>query len=244
MTLGVSQAHGGQDEWSQEGESDLTAVGVAGEHQIDERAAGVDANLVGVVGLMRHQDNGAIGIGGDGEVEVWMAGTGIVDAAEPEAAAVALDGHVLVDQYGSAVSGEGADYGAGVECHVMVAEDAVSERSSEGGQYLGAAVEGVVSGDEGEGAVGDEISGKEHEIGVLGVDLTDDPFEEVGLGVLVEVDVADLGDAITVEGVREVSDGDGAVYDVDLVACDFAGVQGESGGGDARTREEASAGEA
>ena len=55
--------------------------------------------------------------------------------------------------------------------------------------------------------------------------MVDDAFEEEGLGVLVEVNVAKLNDAIAVKGGWQISDRDGAVDDVDLVACDFAGVK-------------------
>ena len=82
----------------------------------------------------------------------------------------------------------------------MVAEDGVAEGSGKGGEDLGAAAEGVATGDEGEGAVGDEVAGEEDEVGGEGVDLVDDALEEERLGVLVEVDVAELHNAIVVEG--------------------------------------------
>ena len=121
------------------------------------------------------------------------------------------------------VEGPG-DHG-GVEGDVMIAEDAVAERRGEGGEDFGAAVEGVAAGDEGEGAVGDEVAGDKDEIGGEGVHLLDDAFEEEGLGVLVEVDVADLDDAIAVEGGGQIVDGDGALDDVEFVAGNFAGVE-------------------
>jgi len=54
--------------------------------------------------------------------------------------------------------------------------------------------------------------------------VVDDAFQEIGFGVLVEVDVAYLSDAIALEGWREVADRDGAVDDVCLVARELAGV--------------------
>ena len=223
----VFQAHGRQDERPQEGKSDLATVGVSGKHEVDEGATGVGANVVGVVGRVCHQEYRTIGVRGNGQIEVGVAGAGIVDATEPEAGAVTLDGYIPVDQDGGTVSGEGIDNGVSVEGDVVVAEDRVAKRGREGGEDLGAATEGVVSGDESEGAVGNEVAGKEHKVGGGGeaVDLLDDALEEVGFGVLVEVDVADLDDAVAVEGRRQVSDGDDAVDDVDLVAGDLAGVQ-------------------
>ena len=92
--------------------------------------------------------------------------------------------------------------------------------------------------------MGDEVAGEEDEVGGEGVDFVDDALEEEGLGVLVEVDVAELDDAIAVEGGGEIGDGDGAVDDVDFVTGDLAGVEGEAGGGGAGAYEEVSPGEA
>lgn len=39
--LHVLLAHGGEDEWAEDGQADLAAVGVAGEHEVDEGEAGV-----------------------------------------------------------------------------------------------------------------------------------------------------------------------------------------------------------
>ena len=75
---------------------------------------------------------------------------------------------------------------------------------------------GVFAGDEGERAVCDEVAGEEDEVGGEGVDLVDDALEEEGLGVLVEVDVAELDDAVAVEGVGQIVDGDGAMDDVEF----------------------------
>lgn len=68
-------------------------------------------------------------------------------------------------------------------------------------------------------------------------------FEKEGLGELVEVDVADLGDAVAVKGSREIGEGDGAGDDFYLVPGDFSGVEGQSGGGGACCDEEVSAGD-
>lgn len=218
-------------------------MGVAGEHEVDEKAAGVGDDIVGVVGFVRHQQDGAVGFGRDGEIEVGVAGAGVIDAAEPEAGAGAFDGEILVDENWSAVGDEGVgDHGA-VEGDVVVAEDGVAEGCGQGGEDFGTAVDGVAAGDEGEGAAGDEVAGEENEIGGEDVDVVDDTLEEVWLGVLVEVDVAYLNDAVAVEGGGEIGDGDGALDDVDLVASDFAGVEGESGCGGSGADEEVSAGE-
>ena len=241
--FGIFFAHGRQDKRAEEGEPDLASVGVTGEHEVDEMAARVGDDFVGEVRFMRHEEDGAVGVCGEGEVEVGVAGAGVVDAADPEAATSSLDGKVVVDQHRSAMGGEGMDNCRAVEGDVVVAEDGVAEWRGEGREYLGAAVEGVFAGDESEGAVGDEVAGEEDEVRGQGVDLTDDALEEEGLGVLVEVDVAELGDAVAVEGRGQIGDGDGAVNDVDFVTCDLAGVEGQTCGGGAGGYEEVSPGE-
>ena len=243
VAFGVELGHGGQDEWAEEGEADLASVGVTGEDEVDEWGAGVFQDIFYVVWLVGHEDDGAVGADGDGEVEVGVAGAGVFDAAEPEAGAVALDGDVLVDEDWGAVFLEGVDDEGGAYSYVMVAEDGVAERGGEGGEDLGAAVGGVVGGDEGEGSEGDEVSGDEDEVGREGVDVFDDAVEEVGLGVLVDVDIAYLDDAVAVEGGGKVADGDGTLDDVDLVAADFAGVEGDACGGDSGADEESAAGD-
>ena len=79
--LGIFLAEWGQDDRTQKREPDLAAVRVAGEHEVDEWTAGMLYDVVGVVGLMRHEDDGAVGFRGYGEVEIGMAGVGVVCAA-------------------------------------------------------------------------------------------------------------------------------------------------------------------
>jgi hypothetical protein len=229
--FGIPAAHGRQHHGAQEGQADLASVRVAGEHKVDEGGARVMDCFVGEVWRVGHKNDRTVGLGGDGEVEVGMAGAGIQGSTDPEAGAVALDGDVLVDEDGNAVAVEDVDDDAGAEAYIVVAQAAVAEGAGKGAEEFGAAVDGMVAGDGGEGADGDEVSGDEDEVGSEGVDAVNDALEEVRLGELVEVDVADLDDAIAVEGAGEVADGDRTVNDVDLVAGDFAGVEGEASGG-------------
>src|SRR5437899_12648250 len=108
-------------------------------------------DVFGVVWLVRHEDYGAVGFGGDGEVKVGSAGAGVVDAAEPEAVAVAFDGEMLVDENGSAMGGERfGDQGA-------VKADMWFPGTAEGG---GAGRGGRISG-QGRGAVPAGVEGRE-----------------------------------------------------------------------------------
>ncbi len=132
----VLLSHGGEDEGAEDGEADLAAVGVAGEHEVDEREAGVEDDLFDVVGLVAHEDHGGAGVGGDGEVEVGGAGAGVVGAAEPEDVAAAFEGEVAVDEDGCAVGLEGGNDVVGTDVDVVVAEDAEALGSFEPGEDL------------------------------------------------------------------------------------------------------------
>jgi hypothetical protein len=236
--------HRRQDEWADEGEPDLAAMGMTREHEIDERTAGVADDLVSEVGFVSHEDDGAVGFCGHSEIELGVAGARVVDAAEPEAGSFTLDWKMLIDQNGSAVSREGGDDDWGAEGDVVVTEDGVAKRSGKGGKDLGTAADGVAASDEGERTVGDEVAREENEVRGESVNFVDDALKEKRLGVLVEVDVADLDDAVAVEGSREIGDGDGTVDDVDLMASDLAGVESQTCGGGARTYQKASPREA
>ena len=74
---------------------------------------------------------GPSGSAGMVRFEVGMAGAGVVDAAEPEAVAVALDGNVLVDEDGDAVAGESVDDQRRADGDVVVAEDGVAQGRGE-----------------------------------------------------------------------------------------------------------------
>ena len=154
----VFLAHGREDEWADVGEADLAAVGVAGEHDVDEGEAVVEDDVFNVVGLMTHEDYGGVGAGGDSEGEVGGAGSGIVCAAEPEDVAAALEWGIAVDEDGSAVGFEGADDLVGADIDVVVAEDAEALGSFEGGEDLGGDTGGAPGDFEGEGAAADEVS--------------------------------------------------------------------------------------
>ncbi len=226
----VDASEWGKDHGAEEGQADLAAVGVAGEDEVDELCAGVLLDGEGVVRLVCHEDDGCAGFLGDSEIEVGVAGAGILHSGEPDAGTVPLQGEVAVDEDGDSVALECVDYGMGAYAYVVVAEDREAQWAGEGGEELGAAVGGVGAGDEGEGADGDKVSGDEDDVWVESVDAADDFAEEVWLGELVEVNVTDLDDAIAVEGVREVANGDGTFDDVDLVAAYLAGIEGESCG--------------
>ena len=237
-------SHGWENERSANGEANLASVGVACEHEVDESAARVFEYGFDVVGLVGHEDDGSVGFGGNGEVEVGVAGGWDRRLRRARSGRrFALDGDVLVDEDGDATGCEGFDDEGRADGDVVVAEDSVAKGAGEGAEDLGAAMDWVAVDDEVERAAGDEVSGDEDEVGGECIDGVDDVFEEEGLGELVEVDVADLGDSVAAEGVRKICDADGEVDGFEVVARDLAGVKSETCGGNTRADEKFSAGE-
>src|ERR1017187_10159680 len=94
----ILSASWGEDDGAEERQANLATVGVAGKHYVDQAAARVSEDVVGVVGGVAHQQDGAVRLPGDGEVEVGHAGYRVGEAAQPKALPAALDGDVLVDQ--------------------------------------------------------------------------------------------------------------------------------------------------
>ncbi len=229
----VLLAHGGEDERANVGKANLAAVGVTGEHEVDERESGVEDDLLGVVWFVAHEDDWGVGTGWDSEVEVGDAGSGVVGAAEPDDVGAALDGGIAVDEDGGSVGFEGADNVLGADVDVVVAEDAEALGGFEGGEDLGGDAGGSPGDFEGERADGDEVPGDEDEVGGKGVDLGNHALKKPGLGVLLEVNVAHLDDAEALEGVREIADGEGGGSDFELVAGVGPGIssQAEAGSG-------------
>src|ERR1039458_10487729 len=80
--------------------------------------------------------------------------------------------------------------------------------------------------------VADVVAGEQDQIGRERVDPFDDAAHEERLSKLVEVDVADLGDAEILEDAWEVGDGKVAVDDAEFVAGGGGGraSQGRGGG--------------
>jgi len=230
-------AHGRKDEGADVGQADLAAVGVAGEHDIDEREARVKDDVVDVIGLVAHEENRGAGVFWDGEVEVGIAGSSVVGATQPEDVAATLEGRVAVDEDGCAVGFERLNDVFCADVDVVVAEDAEALRSFEGGENLGSDAGGLPGYGQVAGATADVVAGDKDEIRVEVVDLFDHALEEEGFGVLLQVDVAHLDDAEVLEGVGEVADGEGDLGDFEFVAGVGAGVGGDakpggSGGGE------------
>ena len=109
--LDVPLAHWGEQERADDGEANLAAVGVAGEHEVDEREAGVLYYGVDEVGLVAEEDDGSLGVGRDGEIQVADGGSGVAGSGEPDVGVAAFDGGVAIDEDGGSVGFEYVDDG-------------------------------------------------------------------------------------------------------------------------------------
>ncbi len=182
-------AHRWEDERADDGKANLAAVGVAGEHEVDEREAGMLHDGVDEVRLVAEEDDGRVGVGRNGEIQVTGGRSGIAGAGEPDVGVAVLNGDVVVDQDRGSMGFEGLDDLPGADGDVVVAEDRVALRGGEAGEDFGAesggfAGEGLVAG-----AAADEVAGDDDEVRLEGVDALDGFLEEVGLGVFLQVDV-------------------------------------------------------
>ena len=241
MAFRIEPAEGRERERAKAGDADLTAVGVAGEDKIHVAAAVVGDDVVGVVGLMGHQEYGCVGISGQGEREVGVAFGDVVDAAEEEMGAPALDAYVLVDEQRKSVVLHVVADDARADDDIVIAEDSVALGAGEGAEQGGAAGGGGERDIDRERAAADEVAGDEEEVGGKGVDPADDVAEEKLFGVLLEVDVGELDDAEAVERRGQVADGESAVGDLDIVAGGLVGVEADGRGCEGGGREEGSA---
>lgn len=118
-------SHGRQNQRTIERDTDLAAVRVAGEHQVDCFATRVFDDSIGVVRLVDHENHGSIRILRERKVEVGTAGSGIVGTAYPDTGACALNGNVFVDQDREFFRTQCSDDEWSVDGDVVVSKNAV-----------------------------------------------------------------------------------------------------------------------
>jgi hypothetical protein len=194
-------AHRGKDERADVGKADLATVGVAGQHDIDERKAGVEDDLVDVVRLMAHEENRGV---------------------------ATLERGIAVDEDRSAVSLERLDDVFSSDVDVVIPENAETLWGFEGREDFGTDAGGLPGDGKIAGAAADVIAREEDEVRIEHVGLLDHALEEEGLGVLLQVDVAHLDDAEVLESVGQVANRESDLGDFEFVAGVGAGVSGEA----------------
>ena len=237
VALDILPSHGGKHQRTDERKTELAAVGVAGEHEVDQGKTRVVLKDVDVVGFVDQKDDRRAGFLGDGQVWVRGARAGVVRAGDVETLHVAFEGKVAVNQHGRAVGFELMDDQVGIDTDVMVAEHGDALRAFEAGEDLGGAA-GSANGDAfWAGPTTDEVAGQQHHLRLKGVGAVDDLFEIARLCELFQVNVGDLGEPHAHKRVREITDGEGAVGDFDLVTTVGAGIETNAQGGCAGTGE-------
>jgi hypothetical protein len=88
----------------------------------------------------------------------------------------------------------------------------------------------------------DEISGEKYGVGLDAVDAVNNLVKKERLGVVIHVDVAELDNAHAVKGGGQIAQIEVALCDLDPMALDLAGVEGQSGStAEARDKEAAPA---
>ena len=96
----------------------------------------------------------------------------------------------------------------------------------------------MVASDKGQRASGYKVSSKQNNVDVDRVQASDRSFQEVGFRVLIEMDVADLRNAHSVEGVGQGVNGDRSVRELELVSSDFSAVECQACSEDSGTHQE------
>jgi len=184
---------------------------------------------VGVVGGVGHEEDRTARSLGDGEGEIGDVGSRIGGSSDGERVSAASEVDEGVSEHWDTAAPEGSRDEGRADGDVVISEDGEAAGAAQGGEDLGASAGGVVGCDEGERTAGDEVSREQNEVGGEAVDAGDDALQEEGLGVFVEVDVADLRDAEAMKSGAEAGEGDGVVGLVDLMPGDRTGVDGKAG---------------
>ncbi len=241
VPFGIQTTERRQSKRTEPRNADLSAMSVAGKDEVHVGTATMAGDGEGVVRLMSHQDDGGIGLVGDGLGDVGFAKRDVVNAADDDVGSIALDRNVLVDEQGEAgVLHVVADDAGPYDC-VVIAQDPVAFRAGESAEKRGATGSSGERDVDRKGTPGDEVAGDEEEVGVQGVDARDDLAEKKVFGVLFQVDVGDLHDAKAIEGRRKAAEKEGAVGNFNLVTADLVGIEGERGGGKDRGGEKGAA---
>jgi len=224
----------GQDHRAQERQANLASVGVAAQHEANRAAGWMIPQVVGVVRSMAHEQDRLAGLiadwRGDGQIGVRAALGRIVKTSQPDSGAAALDGHAGVAKHRDAI---GRECGRGLcapHQDLMVSEDSKSQFAVERVKKVGALPCGVDGTCSGTDTVADEIAGEQHGVRLEAVHLVDGVAKEKRLSEFVEVDIGEMRDPPTVEGCGQAGENDGMARDLNPVAFNAAGVQGQRGG--------------
>ena len=132
---------------SQQGQAHLAAVGVSAEYERDGLAAGMFQEGIDEVGRVAHEEDGLGGLvadgDGHGEVGIGAAEHGVVNAGEPDAAALTLNGEEAVAQNRYSIGCDGLSDLVCAGEDVVIAEDGELLRAGNAFEQLGALPRGA-----------------------------------------------------------------------------------------------------
>ncbi len=235
-SLNIFFSHWRQDEGADERQADLAAMGVAGEHEINERESRVENHLFHVIRLVAHEQHRRLGIGRNGGIQVGSLGSGVAATTDPQAIAPAFNGYMAINQDGGAVGLKGADHLIEADRDVVVAKDAEALRRLQRRQDLGGDPGGAPGDRDRKWAIADVVSGDQDQVWRQVIDFPDDLFQKIRLGVLLQVDIAYLDDVEVLEAVGKVANGNGSMGYLELMACVDSRVAGQAETGGSQTR--------
>jgi len=218
---------------TEEWQSNLASMRVAGQHPIDSTARGLFEQSVDVVRGMTHQYDGLVrqipDRIGDGRLRVRIALHWIIQPRKPKPAAGALDWQTCVMQHGDAVGLESLNDLCPTNNNVMVAKyckNALAIETLENIRALPARINRVLY----RGNSGTHIVAREkNQVGLQLIDAIDHVAEEERLRVLVHVDVTELRDAHSIEDPGQACEGDLNLDDLKPMALNLTGINRQSG---------------
>src|ERR1700758_5574346 len=202
---------------------------MTGKHEIHAILRSVE----GVVGFMSQKDHGLIwrGQGWHSFVQLGKVFRRTSDSGKPEVRAVALDRKRAVGQRRNAVNLKRIDHDLPADQRVVIAERGKAMRTLNAAEDLRARIAEARAEMPGLHPVGDKVAGEHDNLGMKRIDAADHFAYERWLGVFVVMDIADLHDAQTVEGLGQAAQADGLLDDFEIVPVPETGIRDEATAG-------------
>ncbi len=216
------------------GDTDLAAVRVAAEHELNRRAGRVTEKVVGEVRRMAQEECRLIGAIpdelGNGAINVGMAFDRVVDAREPDAGRAALERVKRISENDNVARGERFGHCQRTDGDIVIAEDRIALSTLETVEDIGAMPRGRDGPFARQKLVSDEVAREKDRIGAQAVDVVDGFTKKKGLGKSVQMDVAELGNVEAIECRGKIGQADLGSSDFDDVTRDLARVKRQAGG--------------
>ena len=123
LTSDILPSHGWEDKRPQSGQANLAAMGVPGEHQVDQRKSGMPDDGICVVRFVDHQDDRSTGIRWNSDVEIRYPIGRIVGSSDIESVVATFEREEAVNEDRGAVGFERLDDTLRSYGNIVIAED-------------------------------------------------------------------------------------------------------------------------